>query len=196
MKKALMLSVVAGAMMSANALANPATVNFNGAVVAPTCTLTADGLTRTVTLNDVTPTSLMATSPDRAVVGSEVEVPVINFEKCPSSITSVYLSQVDSSGTIDTVGYIPEGGTGKGVALGVVTNGGYVAPDDLFNGLSQDAFAWEVDPATGTASTAYSVGLNTGPLMLAATKASTVTSAADIIPGAYNTTITLTFDWL
>ncbi|MFX2612097.1 fimbrial protein, partial [Enterobacter mori] len=200
-----MLSVVAGAMMSANALANPATVNFNGTVVAPTCTLTADGLTRAVTLNDITAQSIVAAAAHASssnptafnIKGADVSVPAINFEKCPASITKVHIGSVISSGVNEAIGTalyaVPEQGTGRGVtlALGALAYGTsqYVitgAPGDIGNDPDVVFF-----PVSNGSATTGSDGLR-----VFAFKSNAVTSIADVTAGNYATTFTVTFDWL
>ncbi|MFX2610793.1 fimbrial protein, partial [Enterobacter mori] len=207
MKKALMLSVVAGAMMSANALANPATVNFNGAVVAPTCTLTADSISRTVAMNDITTVSINQTPPNSAqtanahanvLPGAITPVPAINFEKCPASVTKVYVAQFTPSGRPDNdVGYtsrtIPESGTGKGISLGLafVPNAG---GNDTLCGSTVSTTRCE-DPATvyfpvenGSASTG-----NRGKVYA---YNAYIIPESQTLAGSYSTTFTLAFDWM
>ncbi|MFX2612098.1 fimbrial protein, partial [Enterobacter mori] len=200
-----MLSIVAGAMMSANALANPATVNFNGAVVAPTCTLTADGLTRTVVMNDITTSSIAQSAGNgggynavaNSIRGAEVAVPKIDFEKCPASITKVTIGSMSSSGVSDGAQgsyFVPEGGTGYGVSLGlaaknVATGSGYIlcGNDPALSCTNETNVYFPV--TAGSASTG-----SDGMMVFAYKKANLGSTPA--VAGSYSTTFTLTFDWL
>jgi len=188
MKRVIMLSALAGALVCGNALANPATVNFTGDVQSGTCTLSADSKNATVAMPDISYAEFADNSMKKDL---SVAPYVISFVNCPASVTAVHLDSSSSTGNPPGVngcssafgGYCPESGTTKGMGLKVnkpgvssSTNGDTMFP---YTTVSSNDFPVQPDG---------SVTIN-----------STVVAGGNVLdehaPGWYATTFTFNFSW-
>ena len=187
MKRVIMLSALAGALVCGNALANPATVNFTGDVQSGTCTLSADSKNATVAMPDI---SYAGFADDPLNFNLAVAPYVISFVNCPASVTAVHLDSSSSTGTtapsggcVANHGNCPESGTARGIGVRVNKPG---VPDTNYNDtmfpystVSSNDFPVQPDGSV-TINSNVVVGGN-------------VSDVAE--PGWYATTFTFNFSW-
>lgn len=112
-------TVAAAVLLSGVAQANPATVTFNGEVTSTTCTLVAGSKTGDLIFPDLTTQQIAASS------GWIADTSGINLQltSCPVGVTKVILDNASTTGTRGSYdgAVIPEGGTGSGIELEVLT---------------------------------------------------------------------------
>lgn len=201
-KYPVIILTVTGILAYTNASANPATVSFNGSVSGGTCTMTADSMSSTVIMNDITASSIAAagstTSMDANngnIEGAEVPVPAINFVNCPLAATKIRIASLTTSGSGYglKIKWTPASGTARGVWLGLAaktTAGGYTLCSGNASQVGDCKSASNVYfPVAGGSATTGSDGIKIFAYKNADTPAS------GIVAGNYATTFTMAFNY-
>lgn len=116
MKKILILSALMTALTSAGAMAADANINFTGTVSAATCTLNAADATKTLTMPNVAPATLLAASTPYVTYSASSS---FGFTACPAGLTKVTSNYVYQ-------GSMASSNVNMALASGTATNVGLV----------------------------------------------------------------------